>query len=564
MSPERTLRGTPASPGVAGGRVRRLEAAVPPDAITPGDEAKAGGRVGSPEEERRRAEAALAEAGAELEKAAATLGARGDADEAEILEANALICADPALLAEVGIAVERGAPAASAIEAAADSLARKIESVPDPVLAARGADVRSIGRRAAMTLLRAGPAVPAGEGGEILVAPDLGPADVLDLEGVAGIALAAGAPAAHAAIVARSLGIPMVVGLGEGILDEPSGRPLVVDGTAGTATLDPTPARLAELDKRHPSGAQGPKGVVEPAPDLSPARTADGEPLPVRLNVAGVAEVRAGIAAGAEGIGLLRTEIALLRAEHWPTVEEHRRALRPLLAALPADVLCTVRTLDFGADKTPPFLAGVAGRGVELQLAAEGALAAQLQALALERGELALRVMLPVVERVDQIEAARELLPAGTHLGAMIETGAAVAASPELLGLCDFAGIGTNDLAHDLLGLDRGGDVAAAAHHPRVLAAIATVAGAAAAAGIPLEVCGEAASDPIALPLLVGLGVSELSVGAARVGPVKAWLRGAGRDALGRLAERALELGDEEEVAALVGPQPHLAVESTS
>lgn len=533
MSAERTLRGTPASPGLAGGRVRRLEAAA--TAATP---------AASADEERGRAERALGEAAAELELAAATLRARGEEAEAEILAANAQICADPALLAEVVAGVERGEPAAAAIAAAADSFARLIESVPDPALAARGADVRSVGRRAVATMLGEGGAVPAAAGGEILVAIDLGPADVLDLDGVAGIALAGGAPAAHAAIVARSLGIPMVVGLGERVLEQASGRPLVLDGAAGTATVDPAPSRLAA-----PAAAPG----LEP--DLRPAATADGVPLPVRVNAAGPAEVRAGVRAGAEGIGLLRTEIAFLDAGAWPTAAEHRAALRPVLAALPAGAGCTVRTLDFGADKTPPFLAGTSGRGVELQLAAAGALEAQLRALALERRDLDLRVLLPVVESVDQIEAARDSLPAVAQLGAMIETVAAVAAATELLDRCDFASVGSNDLAHAVLGVDRAAAAAASAHHPRVLEAIRTIAAAATAAGVPLEVCGEAASDPTALPLLVGLGVSELSVGAALVAPVKAWLRGADRERLTALAERALRLDGEQEVAALVAAE---------
>jgi phosphoenolpyruvate-protein kinase (PTS system EI component) len=549
MTPERTLRGTPAAPGIAAGRVLRL-AARSVSAAAPAAE------------ELPRAERALAAAGAGLERVAARLRAGGDSDGAEIVAANAQLCADPALLAAAAARIAAGDAAAAAIEAATASFAGSLEALPDPNLAARAADVRSIGRRAVAALDSGVAAAAAGAArrrgdpapapGAILVAADLGPADVVELDGVAGIALAAGSPGAHAAILARSLGIPMVVGLGEEVLAQAAGALLALDGGAGTATLEPTAARL--------QAALAPARESVAVADGRPAATADGARLPVLVNAAGVAEARAGVRAGAEGIGLLRTEVAFLATGGWPTVDQHRAALRPVLAELAAGATCTVRTLDFGADKTPPFLAGSDGRGVALQLAAAGALEAQLQAFERERDGLALRVLLPVAESAAQIAAARALLADGTALGAMLETAAAVAAAPELLAGCDFASIGTNDLAHDLLGIERGGERLAPAHHPRVLAAIATVAAAAAAAGLTLEVCGEAASDRTALPLLVGLGIGELSVGAALVAPVRAWLRSADRERLAALAQRALRCESPAAVAALVAAE--LGVES--
>jgi multiphosphoryl transfer protein len=533
MSPERTIRGVPASGGRGGGRLRRLAAEPEPA------RSARGGAAADPGHERALAERALAEAAAELRRAAAELRERGESEDAEILLANAGLCADPALLAAIGSASAEGAGAAAAIDAATGSFAARIEALPDATLAARGADVRSLGRRAIALLARES-SVPAAGEGEVLVAADLGPADVLELERVAGIALSRGAPTAHAAVLARSLGIPMVVGLGEAILEQPEGSPIALDGTAGLATLEPA------------------AGIGEPAPAPTargagaPSRTGDGFRVAVRVNAAGANEVRVGLSAGAEGVGLLRTELAFLDAERWPDLAQHRAALRPVLAPLPAGAVCTVRTLDFGGDKAPPFLGADPRRGIALQLAAAGALEAQMRALETEGGGLELRVMLPLVQAPHELDRARRLLPEGARLGAMLETAAAIESAGALLERCEFASVGTNDLAHDLLGSERVSLAAPPAHHPLLLAAVRDALAAAKAAGVPLGVCGEAASDPLALPLLVGLGIEELSVGAARVGAVRAWLGGVSRAELEDLAGRALNLADAGEVAALV------------
>jgi multiphosphoryl transfer protein len=270
----------------------------------------------------------------------------------------------------------------------------------------------------------------------------------------------------------------------------------------------------------------------------------------VLVNAATRAELDAGLAAGAEGVGLLRTELAFLEAAEWPTEQQHRAALAPVLSGL-AGRTATVRVLDFGADKTPPFLAGTRERGLELLLARPEALAAQLRAIVDGGRETELRVLLPMVESAAQVEAVRAVLPGAVALGAMIETRAAVAAAPAIAAAADFLSIGTNDLSHAVLGSDRFGGTAAAAHDPRVLAAIAATARAAAGARVVLEVCGEAASEPASVPLLVGLGAGELSVGAARVGAVRGWIRSLARDEARRAAQAALAAGSGDEAAAL-------------
>jgi len=523
---EVVLRGVPASPGIGAGPARVLAA--------PGVGPAAGGL--------EQARVALDRARAGLDATARRLRAAGRGDEADIVEAGALMAVDPALDSSVEVLIAAGRGAAAAIVEATEEHAARLAALGDERLAARAADVRSLGRRAAR--LAAGvPATSTVAPGAVLVADDLGPADVAELdEDVAGIALAEGGPTAHAAIVARSLGIPMAVGLGRRILEVPDDAPLAVDGERGEVTLAPSDRRVAE-------GRAAALARRAPAPDHAlPAVTTDGATVRVFVNAAGPAEVRVGLAAGAEGIGLLRTELVFLDARAWPTAAQHRDALAPVLDALGTDRPAVVRVLDFGGDKTPPFLAGTAARGIALLLDAPEALRAQLRALDAVRGDV--RVLLPLVEAPEQVEAVRALT--ARPVGAMVETPAAAAAARALAAAADFLSIGTNDLSAETLGADRFRAGRAPAHHPAVLRHVAATVEAAAEAGAPLEVCGEAASDPVALPLLLGLGVRELSVGAARVAIVRRWVRSLSAARCAALAERALECADAGEVEALV------------
>jgi phosphoenolpyruvate-protein kinase (PTS system EI component) len=536
---ERVLRGIPAAPGIAVGAARILDAAaaagpVDPTAVGP----------------------ALEEAARGLEDLAARLRRDGSAAEADIVETGALIARDPALEAGARAAVsEQGLGAGAAILAAAEAHAELIASLPDPTLAARAADVRSVARRAAR--VARGERTQHGEGEDVvLVARDLGPADVAELgDEVRAIALAEGAPTAHAAIVARALGLPMVVGLGETVLAASEEAALVVDGDAGRAVLGAGPA--AASDARAAMAVAAAARARAAAERELPARTRDGRVLAVLVNAGCAAEARAGFDAGAEGIGLLRTELAFLEARGWPTEEEHRMALAPIVAAA-AGRPVTVRVLDFGGDKLPPFLRGTRERGTRLLLRHPEALAAQLRAIVALEGPI--RVMFPLISGPVELLAARAALeeavaavPGATWpaFGAMVETPAAAGRAGALAQRCEFLSIGTNDLTAATLGVDRFAAGGVVTHHPRVLALVDRTVRAARMSGIPLEVCGEAASEPTLLPLLVGLGVSELSVGAARVGQVRAWVRALSAEASTRAARRALEARSAGEVAAL-------------
>jgi phosphoenolpyruvate-protein kinase (PTS system EI component) len=343
----------------------------------------------------------------------------------------------------------------------------------------------------------------------------------------------------------------MTVLAGPELLRVTNGTQVVVDGGEGTVIVEPSAPRAqlagAASDDRARARAR------EIADSSLPAETIDGRRVRVLVNAATPAELRAGLAAGAEGAGLIRTELAFLDTPAWPTRAQHLHMLAPLMNGL-AGRTATVRVLDFGGDKVPPFVGGEPRRGIELLLAYPGAFRAQLRAIAELAADCDLRVLLPMVRTPGEVSVARAILAtlgAEIQLGAMIELPEAAEAAAEIAAVSDFLSIGTNDLTHATLGTDRFAHGEAPAHHPQVLRHIAATAQAARAADIPLEVCGEAASDPLVVPLLVGLGANELSAGAARVGAVRAWVRELDYGHTHELASRALEAGDAAEVERL-------------
>jgi phosphoenolpyruvate-protein kinase (PTS system EI component) len=550
MMAETLLAGHPAAPGVAVGRAwRRPEQDRATHVLPAADRAA----------EQARARDALEQAGAELNE----LADRLPGEEGEIVRAGVLMASDPALLGSIDEAVmERGAPASAAILQATDAYADAIAALGDEVLAARADDVRSLGRRAAAhaSTEADGGAVPSDEP-VIVVDRDLGPADVAELpSAVVGVALAGSAPTAHAAIVARSLGLPLVTGIGPEVLAIADGTQIVLDGDTGSLVVEPEPesarAAAAEMRARQRAVAR------DDAERELPARTRDGHTVTVFVNVAGTVEVQAGLRAGAEGIGLLRTELAFMEAAAWPTESEHLSMLTPILAAVGSRP-AVVRVLDFGADKAPAFLSHTELRGITLLLGEPDALAAQLRAILRAARGRDVRILLPLVDDPEQVAAVRDLLADNAQgldddglppVGAMVETPRAAGAARALAAASDFLSIGTNDLTAATLGVDRFSGGAKRTSDPRVLTHIAASVDGAHAAGRRIEVCGEAASDPMLLPLLVGLGVDELSVGAARVGVVRRWVRLLSHQHVQRLGAEALTMDSAEQVEELLAP----------
>ncbi len=514
---EVVLHGVSAAPGITMGHAVVLDSARNADAATLSVAQRAVEAQGAAD--------ALQSTASELERIAEDLREAGRDAEAEIVETGVLMALDPELSVRVeALIMDLGVSAEVALREAAEQTAAELARLPDPALALRADDVRSVGRRAAACVAGAARTVIEG----VLVARTLGPADVAELAPKAkGIALAGGGVTAHAAIVARSLGLPMVVGLGAELLAIGDGEEVLVDGDRGIVVRGPDVERIvvarAEAERRRLAR----EAAV--ARRMEPAQTKDGHRVRVLANASTAAELREAMEQGAEGVGLLRSELLFLEAPAWPTFEEQVRVLRPVLSRLRGKT-ATVRLFDFGGDKTPPFLRGATARGIHLLLDAPQALQTQLAAIVEAGRETDLRVLVPMVTSAEQMQAARGLLNEvlggrRAQLGAMIETPEAAAAAPAISAVAEFLSIGTNDLTQLVLGLDREQSKTAPVLDVRVLRLIAATSRAAHAARIPVDVCGEAASEPGAMPVLVGLGVDELSVAAARVGVVRQWVR---------------------------------------
>jgi phosphoenolpyruvate-protein kinase (PTS system EI component) len=541
MTQPSRYRGVPVSEGVAAGQLYRRDT-------------QAGGRPATTDE----VAAAFAAVAQERSALAQRLQDGGRGDEADIVAISALIAADPALVDPAVAAVMEGADAAAAVERSAAAQAAAIAALANPDLAARADDVRQVGNAVLARLAGDAAALPPA-GNFILVQREVDPVDLIRLadSGLAGAVSVSGGANSHAAIIARGLGVPMLAGADPAVLAVPAGRQAILDGAGGELIVDPSLQDLAAVaGSATPSwtdGATGPPhGVPGPRAPARPAgrlRTADGQEITLLCNVASATETRLGLAAGAAGVGLLRTEIPFTGASAWPTEADHRAALDPVLGLLTGRPVI-VRLLDFSGDKVPPFLAD-GQAGLAALLSHPRALGDQLRAVLRSGRETRLSVMVPMVSAVDELalvrsalaDAAAEVGADVPELGMMVELAATASAADAFARASGFFSIGTNDLTSQVLGLDRADPAMrpALAADPRVLALIARVVQAAGAAGVDVSVCGDAAADRAVLPLLIGLGVRKFSVGAARLPDVAEWITDADSSVCAALAGQALQ-----------------------
>ena len=550
------LHGVPASPGLGDGPAHVLGVVA----------ARPESPSGDPAGERAALRDALAAAARGLEEIRSTAAP----ETADIVGAQILLLGDSALIDVADRAIDSGTPAARAWHDAAADAAASYERLDDPYLRARSADVLDVGRRVAEILTGAAGKTAAG----VLVATELGAAEVagLDASRVTAIAMAASGPTAHAAIIARALGIPAVTGLGGGILAVAEGTSLLVDGGAGTVVVDPPADARAAHEARVAEAAVAAERAAAHAHE--PARTRDGCPVEVAANIGAPGDLEQAVGGGADGVGLLRTEFLFLDRTDAPDEEEQYRVYVDAVRRLAGRRL-VLRTLDAGADKPlaylpmpaegNPFL-GV--RGLRLSLQRPAMLTAQLRAALRAAAEGPVGVMFPMVSERAELIAARALLqaaaqdlreegvPAGAvEVGAMVEVPAAALLTDALAPEVAFLSIGTNDLVQYTMAAERGNAGVAALSdplHPAVLRLIARVATAGGARGCRIAVCGEAASDLLAVPILVGLGVDELSVTPRRVGAVKERVRELHMPAVRAMAQAALDLTDAAAVRRLV------------
>lgn len=562
---EQRLRGLPASPGVAIGPAwwyRRGELRV-------------ARRAGvSPEVERARLRQAREESAAELEALIAARRDRLSPEELAIFEAQRLMLDDPDLLARVEAAIGSGSLAEAAWEEAIAAVAAQLRTLPDPYFQARAADVEDVGRRVLRRLLGVSEALELPDQPAVVLAEDLTPSDTaaLDPDRVLALATVGGGPTSHAAILARRLGIPAVVGVGAALGGVAEGTALVVDGDTGELIVSPSVEERAGAEARRQIWLA--ERMAAGLAAAEPAVTRDGHRVEVAANVGSLEDARAAVRLGAEGVGLLRTEFLYLDRATAPDEEEQLAAYRPLLEALEGRPV-VVRTLDAGGDKPLPYLPlepqpnpflGV--RAIRLARRHPELLRVQLRAI-LRTGYPAVRVMFPMVATVEEIRWLRELfegvrreleavgaeLPRDLQAGMMVEIPSAAVLADRFASWVDFFSIGTNDLAQYALAADRTNPAVAEladAFHPAVLRLIRMVVEAGHAAGRWVGVCGELAGEPLAAPLLVGLGVDELSMAPVAIPAVKAAIRRLTLAEARTLAEQALQLDSASAVRDLV------------
>ena len=533
------LRGVPASAGIAIGPARRLVVPEPEVAEAP---------EGPPDAERGRLDRARDRAREDLEAARASL--RGP--EAEIFAAHVQLLDDDAIVGPAQRAIDGGTSAGVAWRDAAADAATAFRGLDDAYLRERAVDVEDVARRV-LAHLAGTTAVATAEPG-IVLADELTPGEAagLDPEHAYAIATARGGPTGHAAILARALGIPAVVGAGPALLAIADGTPLVLDGAAGTIDVGPGDDVVADAERRRDALAAERAAALERAAE--PGALADGTRIEVFANVGSAAEARAAAEQGAEGVGLLRTEFLFLDRRDPPDEDEQVTVLTEIAEALGGRPI-VVRTLDAGADKPLPFLRQepednpfLGRRGIRLSLAEPDLFRTQLRAIVRVAAHHPLKIMFPMVATLEEFRAARALLDevrgdAELEVGVMVEVPGLALRAAEFAPEVDFFSVGTNDLAQYTMAAERGNAALAPLLEDAlapVLALIAAVVEAADAHGRWVGVCGELAGDPEAAVLLAGLGVGELSMAAGRIPAVKEALRATDAEAAAAAARRAL------------------------
>ncbi|GMK37698.1 phosphoenolpyruvate-protein phosphotransferase [Paenibacillus sp. CCS19] len=576
----KALQGTPASSGIAIGYAKVLRTNIAAPAASKIDPAMA-------EAEAARFDAAVSTAAEELEAIRTKLLGDGKEHEAEIFEAHAFLLEDEEL---VGAAREKITAelfdGISAILETAKEVSEVLGALDDPYLRERSADVLDVGRRIAR-LLSGEQAVDAAGGDSldgvgaldaraIIIAEDLTPSETagLDASTVAGFATAVGGATSHSAIIARSGGFPAVVGIGEGLMDIQNGQLVIVDGGAGLVLIEPDAAMLAEYETRRlaAGGRQVEYDMFRDRPSMS----ADGVQVELVANIGSSADAKEAQRKGAEGIGLFRTEFLFMGRDTLPTEDEQYEAYRTAAEAFGADAPIVIRTMDIGGDKELPLLElekednpFLGYRAIRISLDRPELFKTQLRAILRASAHGNVKAMFPMIATLKEWRMAKQLLeeakqelsakevPFNPNMetGIMIEIPAAAMMADRLAREVDFFSIGTNDLVQYTMAADRMNPKLSTLSDPfapAVMRLIDRVITAAHAEGRWVGMCGEMAGHPLALPVLLGMGLDEFSMSAGSVTRARWLLARLDRERLQSLARAVLDVDDADEAKALV------------
>ncbi|MEH2336902.1 phosphoenolpyruvate--protein phosphotransferase [Nostoc sp.] len=502
--------------------------------------------VDDPEAEWQRVQAAIHTARQEIQAVFSQASIQiGDA-EAAIFDAQLLFLEDPVLLeAAKERILEHHLNAEAAWQAVVDEVATSYHTLEDSYLQERVDDVVDVGQRVLRLLAGNAPAKVHLDEPAILVATDLTPSDTarLDPTKVLGICTTSGSATSHSAIIARTLGIPAVLGVDAQVLHLADGTVMALDGESGRAWVEPE-SHILDLLAAKQSAWQTAQQQAR-ATAHQPAITRDRRQVSVFANIGSISDVQVAVASGAEGVGLLRTEFFYLERTNAPTEEEQLEVYQAIAQVLDNRPLI-IRTLDVGGDKPLPYLRVglreanpfLGSRGIRFCLDNLDLFKTQLRAILRASVGHQIKIMLPMIATVTEVRAAKTILgevqaelnqagipfDAAMKVGIMVEVPSAVAIADQLAAEVDFFSIGTNDLSQYVMASDRTNPRVANlvdALHPAVLRMVQQAIQAANAAGISVGLCGELAADTLATPILLGLGLDELSVNPQSIAGVK-------------------------------------------
>jgi len=497
--------------------------------------------------------------------------------DAEIFQAHRMILEDPELLAEVKKKIENQKVCAeSAMQSTAQTFSDMMAGMKDEYFAARAADILDVGNRVLRILLGIAETPSADlKEASVIVADDLTPSDtvMLDKSLVVGFCTARGSATSHTAILARGLGIPAVSGAGEEVLKISNKTTLILDGTKGNVIVDPDEDTINQFQQRIKTAHIIHEAAKKHAHE--PAITTDGVNVEVVSNIGNVEGARSALENGAEGVGLLRTEFLYLERNSLPTEEEQYQAYRAILDVF-GDLPVILRTLDVGGDKEIPYMgleeelnSFLGLRALRLCLVRPDIFKPQLRAALRAGVDRNLKLMFPMVAIASEVRAARkvldecikELIEEGQpfaeeiEIGIMVEIPSAALVADQLAKEVDFFSIGTNDLSQYTMAADRTNSKVAElsdAFFPAVLRLVRDVIKAAHAEGKWVGMCGELAGEPLAAPILLGLGLDEFSMSPPMVPVLKQILRGLSATEMKALAEQTLQLETPKEIRDFV------------